>query len=267
MAPLLRPRDIAVPFRMQPGLSRSTREACLLTPLAPHSALHAEKRAVVAAGASRWALDGFDASAALAVIADHAGGRFDPACDAGERCLELCLQEDVALLEADGGRVPWMRICAPSHWAPEEKIGLPLAAIHAPVADSELLIRASQALAQRVCDGQHWQRHVWTVSPSPRHDQHPRRSARQPWPQACGLAFAQQCWWRVERQSFLPVPGQACSVFAIRLQLLPLVDAVAGPADAQRLHDALASMSDATLHYKGLAAARAPLLQWLRSLC
>ena len=266
IGPLLRPRDIAVPFRMQPGLSRSTREACLLTPLAPDSALHAEKRAVVQARASQHAVSGFDASAALATIAAHSQGSFDTAHDIGERCLELCIGEDFALVDACSASVPWMRVCVPSHWAPEDKIGLPLAAIHAPVADSATLIRASQALAQLVCDGHYWQRHVWTISPSPRHDQHPRRSARVPWPDAEGWALAQQCWWRVERQTFLPVPGQACSVFAIRVQLLPLVQAVADADDAARLHDALASMSDDVLHYKGLAHARAPLLRWLQGL-
>lgn len=266
IAPLLRPRDIAVPFRMQPGLVRSTRDDCLLTPLAPHSALHAEKRAVVQAQASHMQVPGFDASAVLATIAAHARGGFDVARDTGEQCLELCVEEDFAVIEADGGRIPWLRICVPSHWAPEEKIGLPLAAIHAPVADNDRLIRASSALAKLVCDGHYWQRHVWTISPSPRHDQHPRRSARQAWPQARGQAFAQRCWWRVERQSFLPVAGQAWSVFAIRVQLLPLVEVVAGPADAQRLHDALASMSEASLQYKGLAIARQALLHWLRGL-
>jgi len=249
---------------MQPGLSRSAREACLLTPLAPHSALHAEKRAVVQSRASRHAVPGFDPSDALAAIAAHAQGSFDAAYDAGERSLELCVEEDFALVDAHSASVPWMRICVPSHWAPEEKVGLPLAAIHAPVADSATLIRASQALAQLVCDGHYWQRHVWTISPSPHYDQHPRRSVRASWPQGDGLAFAQQCWWRVERQSFLPVPGKACSVFAIRVQLLPLVQAVADADDAARLHDALASMSDDVLHYKGLTDARTRLLQWLQ---
>jgi len=34
---------------------------------------------------------------------------------------------------------------------------------------------------------------------------------------------------------------------------------------AQRLHDSLASMSDAVLEYKDLAGAREPLLRWLKA--
>lgn len=47
--------------------------------------------------------------------------------------------------------------------------------------------------------------------------------------------------------------------------LQPLADAVQAPGRAQRLHDSLASMSQAVLDYKNLAAAREPLLRWLQS--
>jgi hypothetical protein len=42
--------------------------------------------------------------------------------------------------------------------------------------------------------------------------------------------------------------------------LRPAIDTA---AKAARLHDALASMSEAVLAYKNLAAAHAPLLAWL----
>jgi len=42
-----------------------------------------------------------------------------------------------------------------------------------------------------------------------------------------------------------------------------LADVARDPRRARQLHDAVASMSDAVLDYRGLAAARAPLLQWL----
>jgi hypothetical protein len=52
-------------------------------------------------------------------------------------------------------------------------------------------------------------------------------------------------------------------VFSIRVMLQPLVQAVQAPGAAARLHDSLASMSQAVLDYKNLGAARAPLLRWL----
>jgi dimethylamine monooxygenase subunit A len=55
--------------------------------------------------------------------------------------------------------------------------------------------------------------------------------------------------------------GQA--VFTITVALQPLTEAVRNVADALRLQQALASMTDAVLAYKRLTAARAPLLYWL----
>jgi hypothetical protein len=68
---------------------------------------------------------------------------------------------------------------------------------------------------------------------------------------------------RVERQTFLPVPGHGQVVFTIRVMLEPLAQAVQTPQQAGRLHDALASMTPAVLDYKQLAVASAPLLAWL----
>ena len=91
----------------------------------------------------------------------------------------------------------------------------------------------------------------------------PWQDSQPPWPATADLqAFAGQCFLRVERQTFFPlVPGQA--VFTIHVMLQPLAQAVATPAQAQRLHAALASMSEAVLAYKGLAPARERLLAWL----
>ena len=53
------------------------------------------------------------------------------------------------------------------------------------------------------------------------------------------------------------------AVFTIAVQVTPLVQALDGPAQAQRLHAALASMSPAVLAYRGLEEARDDLLAWL----
>lgn len=257
--------QIPVPFRMQPGLTRSPAPPAL-TPLAPGSALYYEKQAVLAAGQSRHCVPGFDPQPALARIAalarqQAAGG---PGWD-GRTPLELAFEEDFAVLDGETGTVPWLCVCTPSHWAPEDKLGLDFAAVHAPVADAALLVGASGQLVQLATGGDCWRRQVWTVSPSPRHDQHPRRQPRTPWPATDDPAgFAAGCWLRVESQAFFPVGGGLRqAVFSIHVQLQPLAQAVDTPAKARRLHDSLASMSEAVLAYKGLSTARAPLLRWL----
>lgn len=252
---------IAVPFRMQPGLQRLAAGARHLTPLAPGSALWQEKKQVLDAGASRLAVPGFDASPAIAAILAQARAEGIAAAEP----IELAFEEDFAVLDGATTALPWLCVCVPSHWAPEDKLGQPFAAVHAPVADNQMLLSAGRQLVQLVTGGERFERFVWTVTPSARHDQHPGRHPRTPWPDTPEPeAFAQACMLRAERQTFFPVPdrpGQA--VFTIRVMLQPLVDAVRGGGDARRLHDALASMSEAVLAYKGLAPARGRLLAWL----
>jgi hypothetical protein len=252
--------QIAAPFRMQPGLRRAPADM-RLTLLDPASELYAEKHAVLQAGQSRHAVAGFDPAPALRVIAAQA----HDLVPAPQAPLELLFEEDFAVLDGTAGTLPWLCVCVPSHWAPEDKLGLDFAAVHAPVADNAALIAASTQLVGLVTAGDGWERNVWTLSPSPRHDQHPRRHPRAPWPVASDPeAFARGCWLRVERQTFFPVgQGTRQAVFAIRVMLQPLTEAIQAPWQARRLHDSLASMSQTVLEYKNLSSAREPLLRWL----
>jgi hypothetical protein len=200
-------------------------------------------------------------------------GRGDPAIGgllrglpASERCIALlCLafDEDFALLDGASATVPWLAVCLPSRWAPEDKVGRHLAAIHGPVADNAMLVAASASLARLVTGDERWERFVWTISADPRLHQHPERS-QSAWPadvDADGLAARASL--RSERQTFIPLAGAGQAVFTIRVDSEPLVDAVADADAAARLHAALASMSPAVLAYKGLAGARDRLLAWL----
>jgi hypothetical protein len=257
-------RQVAVPFRMQPGLRRLEAGAGQLTTLATGSALWRDKQAVLQAGASRQCVPGFDSAPALAAIAAEAR-REGPSVPSATLPLELAFEEDFAVLDGATGTLPWLCVCVPSHWAPEDKLGLPFAAVHAPVADNAVLLAAAQQLVQLVTAGDRWERFVWTLTPSGRYDQHPRRHRREPWPDPADAdAFAARCFVRAERQTFFPVgAGTRQAVFTIRVMLQPLADAVAAPGAARALHDSLASMTEAVLAYKNLDAAREPVLRWL----
>ena len=259
---------VSSPFRMQPGLRRLPPGAAQLTSLVPGSALHEEKRKVLASGNSRLCATGFDPVPALAAITDKAREeRVATAIDNGTP-LELAFAEDFAVLHGDDSTLPWLCVCVPSHWAPEDKLGLTFAAVHAPVADNGALQAAGAQLVRLVTGGACWERFVWTVSPSPCFDQHPRRHARQAWPVTNDAAeFAANSFLRAERQTFFPVGrGTRQAVFTIRVMLQPLTQAASRAMRARRLRDAIASMSDSVLAYKGMAPAREPLLRWLDTL-
>lgn len=178
--------------------------------------------------------------------------------------LALALAEDFAVLDTASGTLPFLAVALPSMWAPEDKLGLDFAAVHAPVADNRLIVGAAPQLLKLVGGPQRWERFVWTLSAHPRLHAHPARVDPARWATGlAGEALAAQTWFRTERQTFIPVPGRAQAVFTIRVDVTPLPRALATPAQAARLHEALASMSDAVLAYRGLAGVRDALLAWL----
>lgn len=258
-------QHIAVPFRMQPGLRRLDRGEPQLTALVAGSQLHQEKLQVVQAGQCFHSQPGFNTRPALAAIAAQARVQGLAMSLSAQDALPLAFEEDFAVLDGNTGQLAWLCVCAPSHWAPEHKLGLDFAAVHAPVADNARLQAAASRLVQLATSGERWERFVWTLSPSARFDQHPVRQPRTAWPAELPVQdFAAACWLRAERQTFFPVgQGTRQAVFTIRVMLQPLPQAIRTPQDARRMHDSLASMSDDVLAYKNLTAARAPLLRWL----
>ncbi|MFT3802041.1 MAG: DUF3445 domain-containing protein [Burkholderiaceae bacterium] len=178
--------------------------------------------------------------------------------------LSLAFEEDLAIVDGRDATIPWMAVCLPSFWAPETKAGRHFVEIHLPVPDAELLRAAGARLMKLACGPERWERFVWTLTPHPRLRAHPAIDPRPPWPAGADPQdFARAAHLRTERQTFIPMPGIGQAVFTIRVRHAPLTEAIADAGRARRLHDALATMSDAVLDYRGLGDARAPLLAWL----
>jgi hypothetical protein len=178
--------------------------------------------------------------------------------------LSLVFEEDFAIVDGRSGHIPWLAVALPSHWAPEDKVGRHFAEVHAPVADNRLLIAASDRLISLVTGPERWERFVWTITGHPHLHAHPQRADVARWPETREVdALADRAWWRTEHQTFIALPALRQAVFTIHVQLQPLAQALAEPLRARRVHDALASMTDAVLAYRGLSAVRAPLLTWL----
>ena len=179
--------------------------------------------------------------------------------------LALAFAEDIAIVDGTTGHIPWLCVALPSRWAPREKVGRHFAEIHAPVADNATLLTAGEHLMRLVCKPERWERFVWNVTDHPRLNAHPRaidRDAAWAGVDRAG-AMPAAAWFRSERQSFLPLPARQQALFLIGVDVVPLGEAIDRPDRAKRLHDAIASMSPSVLAYRGLEAARAPLLAWL----
>ncbi len=171
--------------------------------------------------------------------------------------LCLAFAEDFAVIDGATAHIPWLAVCLPSHWSPQEKVGRHFAEVHAPVADNQVLITASEHLARLVTGSDRWERFVWTVTPSGTLDHHPARCGNIDW------AEHSAAFLRTERQTFIPLTAHRQAVFTIHVEVQRLEDAARDPVAARRLHDAIASMSPAVLAYRNLAAPRERLLAWL----
>ena len=229
-----------------------------------------------------WAWDGAQAQALLLGIAVQADGAVQQTAagvfgvgDEVARCLHglpptwrqaglagLAFAEDLAIVDGRTGTIPWLAVALPSHWAPEEKLGRHFTEVHGPVADNELLLKATQGLLKLATGADRWERFVWNITDHPRLHAHPAHSGGRRWQHTS----AEQAWWRTERQTFVPVPDRAQAVFTIHVEVQPLAQAVNTPERAAALHAALASMSPAVLAYRSLTTAREPLLAWLHAL-
>ncbi len=253
---------VAVPgFDAEPALQAVAREAAL----APEPAFTLESASDCAAPLLGWSLrkdvpqgDG-----------DPAIGELLAALPASKRATALlCLafEEDFAVIDGATATLPWLAVCLPSRWAPEEKVGRHFAQVHAPVADNALLIEASDRLARLVTGAERWERFVWTISADPRLHQHPGRG-KETWPDdADADTIAALASFRHEHQTFIPMPATGQAVFTIRIGSEPLAAALRTREDAIRLREALATMSANVLAYRGLEPVRERLLEALSRL-
>ena len=213
--------------------------------------------------------------AVLQAIAEAYTEQTGIAIAADARALAEGLQEDFVVLhdEPDGGfRARFLSVCFPSNWNPAEKLGLDFTAIHAPVADNALLQAGARGIVDMAFRQAPMLRHVWLLTPNGDLAQHPEtRRAR--WEDALAAADApgatgrliDQVFFRVERQTTLPLPALRRGVFFIRVMVAPLVEVLAvAPGRAAELAEALASMSEAVVAYRGMAAVRGRLCAELR---
>ena len=175
--------------------------------------------------------------------------------------LALALQEDVVVMTreraGDGGRAAYLNVVAPSGWDPGAHAGSSFARLHAPVPHRAPLDAAAGALVDALVARGPFVRHVWSLAPDGALGRHPRRSA------PAGAVPPGRLWYRVERQTTLPVPEADAFVFLIRVYAEPLVRVVADPERRATVAAAVASMDADLLAYKGLVGRRDALLGWL----
>jgi dimethylamine monooxygenase subunit A len=176
--------------------------------------------------------------------------------------LGRMVQEDFCLLQASasGYRLTGAVLCFPAHWRLADKLGRPLDGIHAPVPgfDARLARPVDRFFASLQARRPVW-RVNWSLVDSPELFRPPEHRAR---PKKIDPAHAgNQLWLRVERQTLRRLPACGDVVFGIRTYVEPLAHMT--PQVAQTLALRVREMPADMAAYKGIAAIRAPLLDYL----
>jgi dimethylamine monooxygenase subunit A len=152
-------------------------------------------------------------------------------------------------------------VCFPSSWALEEKIGRPLDTIHTPVPTlNEQFANPVQQFLARIKPGISWERINWGLSRSPELNQHPSRKLSR----LDATVTLEEVWFRAEYQSLIALPKTGGVLFGIRLVIEPLTKLRADRNFMEGLARAIQSMPEPIAAYKGIAAARARLIELLR---
>ena len=281
------PWPVTRPFRMRPGLARLHAPSAAPASASDHAPAHslflrdslapvyrAHKSQVLAHEAA-FTQVGTPHGPALEAIARAYAQETGVDVPADPTALATHLQEDfVVLYDHPGGdmRTEFLSVSFASNWNPQEKLGLNFAAIHQPVADNALLQSGARGIIDMAFRQASMLRHVWLLSPSDDLSQHPatRLQRRATWDDALARAEQQgttllaQTTFRVERQTTLPLPDLQRGAFFIRVMVCPLLAVLEqAPQRRAELHEAIASMSDAVVDYRGMAAVRDRLLSEL----
>lgn len=179
--------------------------------------------------------------------------------------LGASAQEDFCLLQQrqDGSHaLTAAALCFPAHWRLRDKLGRPLAEIHAPVPGfaARLGKPVERFFANLRVERPVW-RANWSVVESPELF-HPGQ--RQPVADLSPDNAGERLWLRVERQTLRRLPGTGATVFTIRTLVEPLARTVRRPGAAKAMAERFAEMDAGAAAYKGLPLLRGPLLLYLR---
>ncbi len=275
------PWPVVAPFRMRPNLEKLDVAMPALLLRDELADVYQRERTQVLTTQPERAMVGHANPATLELIrdlatsnwpvaaAETANDRYSglpplPQSEPTRRLTASALQEDFVILKHDGDtlRTEYLSVCFPSRWDPREKLGLDFSAIHAPVADNQMLQAAGSNLMTLAFMKQPMLRHVWLISPSASLDQHPNKNEAW-WAEALAnpLPLLPRLYFRVERQTTWPLPQIRSAVFFIRVMMCSLVDVLSVATErTAELAATLRSMTPAVAAYRGMASALPRLL-------
>lgn len=177
------------------------------------------------------------------------------------------VQDDLCLIDVATGApvLAAAALCAPSRWRLHEKLGRPLAEVHAPVPlYADTLSKPVDRFMRHLGHGKLTRRLNWSMTDDPALFQLTGKHRDGLDPSITPDTVPDRLHLRVERQTLSRLPLTGMVLFTIRVHSTPIAQAVPDPATAARLRDALLALPDAMATYKSLPVFRDALLAWLQ---
>ena len=169
------------------------------------------------------------------------GSFSEPYTDIVEMGLEI--PDDVIIMHK--GKVEAAFVAMASSWNPRTVQGKTLEEVHQPVADNEMLLRASDGIWRSMTSGKSFHRHVWGISPLKSLSNHPRH--KKP-----SFKSLDDLYFRIEHERTLTVDEDTAAFF-IDVEVMPLSTVFHLKQEYKGLiKDSINSMSENLLAYKNL---------------
>jgi len=157
--------------------------------------------------------------------------------------MGLEIPDDVIIMHK--GKVEAAFVAMASSWNPGEVAGMTLAEVHQPVADNEMLLKASEGIWRSMTSGKSFHRHVWGISSLETLSNHPDHKK----PIYHSL---DDLYFRVEHERTLTVDKDTAAFF-IDVEVLPLKTIFHLKHEYKDLiKNSINSMTDSILDYKNL---------------
>lgn len=178
------------------------------------------------------------------------------------------VQEDLALLVERDGRLVFGAgsVCSPNRWDLSSKIGLPLAHVHAPVAQlNDQLEAPIEAFLERLTPERPFWRLGWGVleTDDPYTPLDGTAAPTSDLPATGDPTVPDKLFLRVERETLRRFPRTSSVLFTIRTYIRPLRHLVGRPDDAGRLAEALERLPADVRGYKRTTELTEAAVQWL----
>jgi hypothetical protein len=175
------------------------------------------------------------------------------------------IQEDLCLMQRreEGWCLTAASLCAPSRWSLAEKMGRPLAEIHAPVPlYAEKLARPVDRFFDKLTVAKPVFRVNWSIKDDPTLFQ-PLRYTAPSGPPITLETAGTKVYLRTERQTLRRFPVSDAILFTIRTHVHPLEDCILTKEEAITLASAIEGLPPELANYKNIGRFAEVLGRWL----